>query len=247
MLNFDFFVFKPHFSKKGFTFLELVVVVAISMILSSAAIVSYSSYVAAARKSSMKTDLINMHKGVQSFTYMSNNFCKNHLEGDSECNRAVSFESINMSALLLSGIYGVQGKKPNFIGFAAVSGGCDHGAFSGQKGENFQSSQYVAEAPAPVSICNMTAPGRKLVIGVGANKNNSLFNRDRSCKLSESDYIIGAFGFYKKNTWIGMNIDDENFFDIRDDENSGAAPAAVHTQYVKGDGSKNAPCALPSP
>ena len=55
-------------NKKGFSLVELMVVVAIMGVLSAIAIPSYSNYRKTAKKSAYKADLVSLHKGWLAFS-----------------------------------------------------------------------------------------------------------------------------------------------------------------------------------
>ena len=192
-----FFILKPYFPKKGFTILELAIVVAIITTLSSISVATYSGYVARSRKSAMKTDLLNLHKGLQSFTALSNNFCKNHRKGSNDVDRASGFVNTGMAALLENGMYGSAGKKPNFIGFSRTDGLCGHAGSSAE--------WLVQAAPSDDDL-------RKKAIGIGAKRDGSTITGDSNCVLRKTQYTMGVFAHYQRSTWIGMNINNQGFF-----------------------------------
>ena len=91
-------------SKRGFSLVELMVVVAIMGTLAAIAIPAYNEYRRSAKKSAYKADLTSLHKGWLAFGVELDSFC----ERDTSPVEA-SLGNVGMSSLVSSSLYGGQG------------------------------------------------------------------------------------------------------------------------------------------
>lgn len=88
-------------SKRGFSLIELMVVVAIMGTLAAIAIPAYNEYRKAAKKTAYKSDLVSLHKGWLAFGVEIDSFCERDTNP-----RSASISSVGMESLLSSKLYG---------------------------------------------------------------------------------------------------------------------------------------------
>ena len=119
-------------TKRGFSLVELMVVVAIMGVLSAIAIPSYSEYRKTAKKNVYKTDLTSLHKAWLTFGIELDDFCSRDISP-----KNVNLKNVGMLSLFSSKFYGVKNDPdsdptdhdpengpgtPNFIGFGRAFG-----------------------------------------------------------------------------------------------------------------------------
>ena len=173
-------------SKKGFSLVELMVVVAIMGVLSAIAIPAYSEYRKTAKKSAYKTDLTSLHKAWLTFGVELDHFCERESSP-----RNVNIKHVGMGSLFSSKLYGVKSSTapnnhdpgngpgtPNFIGFANANlAGNDCKIDS-----NFASS--------PVLVTRPNSGASQNVINVTDN----IHTKDKNCRLYISTYKMAVYG-----------------------------------------------------
>ena len=174
-------------NKKGFSLVELMVVVAIMGVLSAIAIPSYSNYRKTAKKSAYKADLVSLHKGWLAFSVELDSFC----DRDSSP-RNVNIKHVGMGSLFSSKLYGKTTPSttntldpgngpgtPNFIGIsnASVSGSSC----------TVDLNLDPARSPSPRRAANSTLSEN--VLNVTDNR-----NKDKNCRLKISEYQMAVYG-----------------------------------------------------
>ena len=90
-------------NKKGFSLVELMVVVAIMGTLAAIAIPAYNEYRKSAKKTAYRSDLLGLHKGWLAFGVELDSFCERETQP-----QVASIESVGMSSLRNSSLYGGQ-------------------------------------------------------------------------------------------------------------------------------------------
>lgn len=88
-------------SKRGFSLVELMVVVAIMGTLAAIAIPAYNEYRKSAKKTAYKSDMLSLHKGWMAFGVELDSFCERET-----LPRQASISSVGMESLLSSKLYG---------------------------------------------------------------------------------------------------------------------------------------------
>ena len=101
-------------NKRGFSLVELMVVVAIMGTLASIAIPAFNEYRKTAKKASYRADLTSLHKSWLAFGVELDSFCDREIAPEEASIKNVGMESLDGSKL-----YGDNPKKHNFIGFGA--------------------------------------------------------------------------------------------------------------------------------
>ena len=105
-------------NKKGFSLVELMVVVAIMGTLAAIAIPAYNEYRKSAKKSAYKADLTSLHKGWLAFGVELDSFCERRTNPQES-----SIKNVGMESLFSSKLYGNRPGNQNFIGFGAAATG----------------------------------------------------------------------------------------------------------------------------
>ena len=106
-------------NKRGFSLVELMVVVAIMGTLASIAIPAFNEYRKSAKKSSYRVDLSSLHKSWLAFGVELDSFCDRE-SGAQAADRVASIVNVGMESLNGSKLYGANPKKENFIGFGGI-------------------------------------------------------------------------------------------------------------------------------
>ena len=104
-------------NKRGFSLVELMVVVAIMGTLAAIAIPAYNEYRKSAKKSAYKADLTSLHKGWLAFGVELDSFCERRTNP-----KDASIKNVGMESLFSSKLYGSGPSNKNFIGFGAQHG-----------------------------------------------------------------------------------------------------------------------------
>ena len=108
-------------NKKGFSLVELMVVVAIMGTLAAIAIPAYNEYRKSAKKSAYKADLTSLHKGWLAFGVELDSFCERRTQPDD-----ASIKNVGMESLFSSKLYGSRPGNNNFVGFGALHADCNN-------------------------------------------------------------------------------------------------------------------------
>ena len=172
-------MFKKLNNKRGFSLVELMVVVAIMGTLASIAIPAFNSYRKSAKKTAYKSDLTALHKGWQAFGVEIDSYCERETNpGD------VSIANVGMASLVTSKLYGARGgcEDP-----ATPVTGC---SCSGQTSSTTCSSH--ANAGGVTCSCSWNASA-----GTGPGKHNFIGFTSETCgaNVNASDVqILGEEG-----------------------------------------------------
>ena len=169
-------------NKRGFSLVELMVVVAIMGTLASIAIPAFSEYRKSAKRAAYRTDLTSLHKSWLAFGVELDSFC----ERDTDPEEA-SIANVGMASLFSgSRYYGDNPGKNNFIGFGGF-GSVNCGTWVTNTNTHMQAN----------NVSNPTA----LVI------NNIAGQIDNDCFLDVDRYAMGVFGHISGVDYYGLVID----------------------------------------
>ena len=102
-------------NKRGFSLVELMVVVAIMGTLASIAIPAFNEYRKSAKRAGYKSDLNSLHRSWLAFGVELDSYCER--ESGSALERVANLENIGMASIINSKLYGSNPGKANFIGF----------------------------------------------------------------------------------------------------------------------------------
>ena len=218
-------------SKKGFSLVELMVVVAIMGTLASIAIPAFNEYRRSAKKNAYKADLTSLHKGWMAFGVELDSFC----ERETRPNRA-SITSVGMEPLFNSKLYGALAQADAQCNVPTGGSGC-----------NFSNCDPTIDGHCSLSNCSCTddgsgrdgpgsfvpyvrggrAPGKENFIGFGdqnCGTGITLTNieitdgtaTDTDCVLNVTNYSLGVFGHVSGDTWHGFQMKNTGVVDERD-------------------------------
>ncbi len=91
-------------NKRGFSLIELMVVVAIMGTLAAIAIPAYNEYRKSAKKTAYKSDLLSLHRGWLAFGVELDSYCARETKP-----REATLSNVGMVSLFSSKLYGNQG------------------------------------------------------------------------------------------------------------------------------------------
>ena len=205
---------------RGFSLVELLVVVAIMGTLATIAIPAYNNYRQQAKKAAYRTDVSSLHKGWLAFGVEIDSFCERETIPVN-----ASITNVGMGGLVTSKLYGNTNASATCTNPAGTcSGTCTAQTPSGttcgvspcvggNPGEACGQGSYI---PAG------NGPGRANFIGFGdahtdcsnisATVESEHILRDASattdaqCNLEPSEYKIGSFGHISGSSWIGHQV-----------------------------------------
>ncbi len=205
--------------KRGFSLVELMVVVAIMGTLAAIAIPAYNEYRKSAKKTAYKTDMLGFHKGMLAFGVELDSYCERDTAPEE-----VSISNIGMGSLVSSKLYGTKGlcEIPN----PAILN-CD---CNGQSNTT-SCAAHMSSDTIPVA-CGCTwantggnGPGKHNFIGFGGNgatpcsgtalvdtqilgtdTAGATTTADTSCDLGVTEYELGVYGHISGNTGFGVSV-----------------------------------------
>ena len=188
-------------NKRGFSLVELMVVVAIMGTLASIAIPAFNEYRKSAKKAAYRADLTSLHKSWLAFGVELDSFCTRDTDPDT-----ASIVNVGMESLSGSKYYGDNPDKNNFIGFGAfaTTNPCPGGAWT--------ASTHIQDSN--------TSSSTALVI------NNVNTQIDANCTLSIVDYRMGVFGHVGGVDYFGLNIRQTGVVEDATARSSGNNPVA---------------------
>ena len=199
-------------SKRGFSLVELMVVVAIMGTLAAIAIPAYNGYRKTAKKSTYKTDLTSLHKAWLAFGVELDSFCERE-------NETASIGNVGMASLNTSKLYGRKG-------LCTGSGTCnptEQGNIAAAA-----SSTACSAAVTPLSTCTVSwdadagnAPNKhnfvgfeshactgvtNADVGIIGNDGGTLTTADPACDLGVSAYEMGVYGNISGTEYFGQSV-----------------------------------------
>ncbi len=210
-------------NKRGFSLVELMVVVAIMGTLAAIAIPAYNEYRKSAKKTAYKSDLLSLHRGWLAFGVELDSFC----ERETTPNH-VSLTNVGMASLASSKLYGARGlcEDPGtIVPTCTCSGQVTSTTCSG----------HMTVGPPPVN-CNCAwdatagrGPGKHNLIGFSAAgatcldpRSNSIVDTDDvlirgeeggaqtvldiDCELNITTYRMGVAGHISGDQYYGASV-----------------------------------------
>ena len=185
-------------NKRGFSLVELMVVVAIMGTLAAIAIPAYNEYRKSAKKTAYKTDLLSLHKGWQAFGVELDSYCERETTP-----KVAGFKHVGMESLVNSNLYLSNPGKVNMIGFSQSSSAClvDHDGDGG--------TTAVAQATAPL-VSATTG-----VFGIGIA--DAATTDDPHCELDVADYLMGVFGHISGDDFTAFEINENGVVEDQGD------------------------------
>ena len=209
-------------SKRGFSLVELMVVVAIMGTLAAIAIPAYNEYRRSAKKSAYKADLTSLHKGWLAFGVELDSFCERDTSPE-----AASLGNVGMSSLNSSSLYGGQGAcvgngdatctsaDDTAVAGATTSALCTAIVFNGascsaswnsQAGNSpgkhnfigFGTENCIVGSPDQVNDANVQILGEE---------NGVNTTPDTACDLNINSYKLGVYGHVSGINYYGVGID----------------------------------------
>ena len=206
---------------RGFSLVELMVVVAIMGTLASIAIPAYNAYRKSAKKTAYRTDLLSLHKGWLAFGVELDSFCERETSPTNP-----NFSNVGMASLLSSKLYGVTQSLSNAscaTGTLTPSS-CDPapGATTNPCSGCTGGGAFSAAVPA------RQGPGKANFIGFGAatsacgitvannqEKMEDTVTADTDCELDVTTYKMGVYGHLSGATWIPIQVQQTGVVDER--------------------------------
>ena len=218
-------------SKRGFSLVELMVVVAIMGTLAAIAIPAYNEYRRSAKKNAYKADLTSLHKGWLAFGVELDSFCERETSPG-----AASIGNVGMSSLNSSKLYGQRGvcEDPT-VPIPACS--C-----SGQSAiSSCNALQYDTNSDGmPDTACGCAwdstvannSPGKHNFIGFGdedcdvgtpdqvavinvqvlGSEGSTETTAESACELGVSTYRMGVYGHVSGESYYGISINNNGVF-----------------------------------
>ena len=197
-------------SKRGFSLVELMVVVAIMGTLAAIAIPAYNNYRKSAKKSAYKADLTSLHKGWLAFGVELDSFCSRETRPFHS-----TITDVGMESLLSSELYGKLE--------AYQAGTCDTltdlCTNSRRVGVDC-SGNGDADCHAPAIT---SAPGKHNFIGFGddnctpanltsrqilGKQGSTNTTHDANCELNTASYKMGVYGHISGKEFFGVAINN---------------------------------------
>lgn len=217
-------------NKRGFSLVELMVVVAIMGVLASVAIPAYNEYRRSAKKNAYKSDLISLHKGWLAFGVELDSYCERETSPG-----VASIINTGMASLGSSKLYGtdsVQACKDcgTHDGTSCVGVWTQQPALPG----GTDCTTLNATTPGAGDTCNCAddgsavarkGPGKHNFIGFGAencpdintveanlNYRGDVSGRtplETDCDLNVTTYEMGVFGHVSGDQYFGFRINNQ--------------------------------------
>ena len=213
--------------KRGFSLVELMVVVAIMGTLAAIAIPAYNEYRKSAKKTAYRSDLLGLHKGWLAFGVELDSFCERETS-PTEAN----ISNVGMASLLSSKLYG-QNRTSAACTTTNLGAGCTGCTLnSGQTDCTGTTSGCTAPANDGQTCAGSSAyvptrqgPGKNNFIGFGAITCgtittpvvNTHFMQDTStdsnCDLTVATYDMGVFGHLAGTEFASFEVDNNGVVD----------------------------------
>ena len=225
-------MFKKLNNKRGFSLVELMVVVAIMGTLASIAIPAFNSYRKSAKKTAYKSDLTALHKGWQAFGVELDSYCERETNPDD-----ATITNVGMESLLTSKLYGVNGNN-----LVKCTGTCTAGTPPGSVGAGVHAAGSTCATGCTSSTVSGNGPGKHNFIGFGDTSCTNVTltsdaqilgvegttptTHDADCDLDVATYQMGVYGHISGADYFGISIDENG---VTSSEYEGTAGAASET------------------
>lgn len=208
-------------SRRGFSLVELMVVVAIMGTLAAIAIPAYNEYRKSAKKTAYRTDLLSLHKGWMAFGVELDSFCERETTP-----QIASIGSVGMKSLDSSKLYGITRTADACDCDCSGPPGCAGGTYASAKCTVSGATTCDAKAFLP----ERKGPGKTNFIGfsgVGAAcfqagttnlidvKTVHLVDASTSapattqCQLGVTQYQMGVAGHISGANYIGFSVNND--------------------------------------
>ena len=200
-------------NKRGFSLVELMVVVAIMGTLAAIAIPAYNEYRKSAKKTAYRTDMLALHKGWLAFGVELDSFCERETSPT-----PATINNVGMQSLLSSKLYGI-GSSSTMVQCTGYTPTTCNGLFS----TGHDCTNGGACTGGNASTPSGTGPGKHNFIGFGDEQCGNLANttnvqvlgdsngtrtvEDTDCDLDVATYKMGVGGHLSGDTYIGINVD----------------------------------------
>ena len=212
-------------SKKGFSLVELMVVVAIMGTLASIAIPAFNEYRRSAKKNAYRADLTSLHKGWMAFGVELDSFCERETSP-----KISSIANVGMSPLLTSKLYGEANGEVVSCKVTGSTGVCPHatGDTVLKVGTSCTETDCTFDEPKEYTTYG---PGKDNFIGFGADNTvlgsntacpetaiasrqhkKSTTTVDDKCILNIEAYQMGFGGHISGAQYYGGTINNQSVF-----------------------------------
>ena len=229
-------------SKRGFSLVELMVVVAIMGTLATIAIPAYNEYRKSAKKTAYRTDMLSLHKGWLAFGVELDSFCERET---SPANSTIN--NVGMASLLNSKLYGKGGGT--IVTAADCQCGCtvSGNTCTGNQNNNTGCTQgnpcatshfipaIMGNGPSKHNFigfgddnCSNASLSDRQILGDQGSGNNT--THDSDCDLNTSSYEMGVYGHISGKEYFGVSVNNNGVV-------SGEASVTNSTQIPTADSS----------
>ena len=219
-------------NKRGFSLVELMVVVAIMGTLASIAIPAFNEYRKTAKRSTYRADLSSLHRSWLAFGVELDSFCE-----DSRV--PVSFAAVGMSSISTSKLYGTRDARMGFCSPNTAGGnptdcvdstvGSGIGVWTPEvpEGSGPGKHNFIGFGFANAScVNNGVALEQVQVLGAEGRESSSATRTmaDRNCDLNAGTYEMGVFGHISGSDYYGVSVNNNGVFSLESE-----APVASNT------------------
>ena len=204
-------------SRRGFSLVELMVVVAIMGTLAAIAIPAYNEYRKSAKKTAYRSDLLSLHKGWLAFGVELDSFCERETVP-----AVASINNVGMQSLFSSKLYGLNGNLFQCVR-AAPATPCATATLVTETAEGgFSLTTPTCTTGCQASTLNGTGPGKHNFIGFGGEtcagslvlaqaqirgfEGNSQTTEDAACIVDETSYEMGVYGHLSGTEYFGVSV-----------------------------------------
>ena len=210
-------------NKKGFSLVELMVVVAIMGTLAAIAIPAYNEYRKSAKKAAYKADLSSLHKGWLAFGVELDSFCQRETSPT-----IASIVNVGMESLTSSELYGENGDVVECITATCTDPNHDNNR-SIQAGTSCSGTPPGAGCTwaTPARTWESVGPGKDNFIGFGTDNCSNIDDGltlvvknvsstvDAGCQLNVSNYKMGVYGQVSGKNWFASQIQENGVINER--------------------------------
>lgn len=225
-------------NKRGFSLVELMVVVAIMGTLASIAIPAYNAYRKSAKKTAYRTDMLSLHKGWLAFGVEQDSFCTRDTNPQNS-----SIENVGMESLLTSKLYGTNQPVAQQTESCSGGGTLDPAGCTGAACTGCTGGTNPVFTPFRAAIPAGNGPGKHNFIGFGTDacspanlagrqvqgaEGTTWTTVDAGCDLNVSTYELGVYGHLSGEEHFGISVNENGVV---------SAEASVSTSQQNSDAS----------